>query len=73
MSPYLNGSVVINFALIYFGGLSLLTIDVVALFLGLEEWHQSFLPGRAPNFYDFLLATGACCCDYASLNMINRT
>lgn len=36
-----------------------LNIGLVALLSGLEEWHQSFLPGRVPDFYDFLAATGA--------------
>ena len=40
---------------------SWLTIGVVALLSGLDEWHQSFLPGRVPDFYDFLAATVAAC------------
>jgi len=36
-----------------------LNIGLVALLSGFEEWHQSFLPGRVPDFYDFLAATGA--------------
>jgi len=31
-------------------------VGIVALLSGLEEWHQSFLPGRVPDFYDFLSA-----------------
>lgn len=34
-------------------------IGIVALLSGLEEWHQSFLPGRVPDYYDFLTAAVA--------------
>lgn len=38
-----------------------MNLGIVTLLSGLEEWHQSFLPGRVPDFYDFLAATGAAC------------
>jgi len=36
-----------------------LNIGLIALLSGFEEWHQSFLPDRVSDFYDFLAATGA--------------
>jgi len=45
--------------LIFKGGFSWANIGIVGLLSALEEWHQSFLPGRVPDFYDFLAAAGA--------------
>lgn len=36
-----------------------LIITLVAVLSGLEEWHQSFLPGRVPDVNDFFAATSA--------------
>lgn len=44
---------------IFSGRFPWLTVGLVALLSGLEEWHQSFLPGRVPDIYDFIAATAA--------------
>jgi len=54
-----GGGVAFILWLIFKGGFSWANIGIVALLSGLEEWHQSFLPGRVPDFYDFLAATVA--------------
>lgn len=32
---------------------------LVMLLAAMEEWHQTYLPGRVPDFYDFLVASVA--------------
>lgn len=51
------------------GGLNIL---IVAVLSGLEEWHQSFLPGRVPDFYDFLAATIAASLCVLFLHMLQK-
>ena len=54
------------------GKFAWLNVGLVALFSGLEEWHQSFLPGRVPDFYDFLAAVFAAFLSIFFMKILNK-
>lgn len=58
---FMGAGLAVLLCFIFKGKYPWLTIGIVALLSALEEWHQRFLPGRVPDFYDFFAATAAAC------------